>query len=143
MIFVSGMVQKVSNHPVHIVDSSGNLSPSAFIPFCGYGGNMSAMGEHIEQFDAPVCSSFKAKILNTQLCYEVDVNKIFSKVVLKKGLKIGLLFLLDYNEDRQIKDADEDRSSSNLNPLNELGNIDWKSMSMKVTHYSFIFKFDS
>ena len=70
-------------------------------------------------------------------------NKIFSKVVLKKGLKIGLLFLLDYNEDRQIKEADEDRSSSNLNPLNELGNIDWKSMSMKVTHYSFIFKFDS
>ena len=29
-------VQKISNHPVHIVDKLGNISPSAFIPY-GYG----------------------------------------------------------------------------------------------------------
>ena len=29
-----------ANHPVHIVDPEGNLSPSAFIPFCAWANNM-------------------------------------------------------------------------------------------------------
>ena len=29
-----------ANHPVHIIDADGNLSPSAFIPFCAWAGNM-------------------------------------------------------------------------------------------------------
>ena len=34
------------------------------------------MGVNIKQFDVPVCNSFKAKILNDQLCYEIDLNKL-------------------------------------------------------------------
>ena len=30
----------LSNHPLHIKDSRGNLNPSAFIPFCRVGGKM-------------------------------------------------------------------------------------------------------
>ena len=30
----------LSNHPVHIKDSRGNLNPSSFIPFCRVGGKM-------------------------------------------------------------------------------------------------------
>ena len=66
----------VSNHPVHLKKENGELSPSAFIPFCEFGGDMSAMGVKIEEFDIPVCNSFQAKVLNDQLCYKVDLNRI-------------------------------------------------------------------
>ena len=57
-----------TNHPVHIVTTDNKISPSAFIPFCDFGGNMSAMGVEIDQFEVPICNSFQAKILNDQLC---------------------------------------------------------------------------
>ena len=60
----------------------------------------------VNQFHTPVCNSFKAKIFNNQLCYEVDVSRLVSKHNMTKeqqeeNLKIGLTFLMDYNEDRQ------------------------------------------
>ena len=64
---------------------------------------MSSMGVKIDQFDIPVCNSFQAKILNDQLCYEVDLNKYKNKDNIENDLKIGLVFFMDYNEDRQIK----------------------------------------
>ena len=73
-------IQKISNHPVHIVDKLGNISPSAFIPFCQFGGNMSAMGQKYEKFDVPVCNSFKDKTLRGQVCYEVDPNKYMKSI---------------------------------------------------------------
>ena len=33
-------IDQLSNHPVHIVDSDGNLNPSALIPFCRVGGKL-------------------------------------------------------------------------------------------------------
>ena len=77
-------------------------SPSAFIPFCEFGGNMSAVGIKIDHFDVPVCNSFKAKILNDQLCYEVDLQKFSDVNNIHGELKLGFNFLLDYNEDRQV-----------------------------------------
>ena len=78
------------------------LSPTAFIPFCDFGGNMATMGVKIDQFDVPVCNSFQAKILNDQLCYEVDLNVLSHKHNVKRELKLGFNFLMDYNEDRQV-----------------------------------------
>ena len=63
---------------------------------------MSAMGVKIDQFDVPVCNSFQAKILNDQLCYEVDLNK-FSIINIERVRKVGFHFIMDYNEDRQVK----------------------------------------
>ena len=40
---------------------------------------MSSVGVKIDQFDVPVCNSFQAKILNDQLCYEVDLSKVSNK----------------------------------------------------------------
>ena len=97
------------NHPVHFVTEDGKMSPSAFIPFCGFGGNMTGMGVMIEQFDIPVCNSFQANIFNDQLCYEVDLNRFSDKTNIDQDLKLGFWFLLDYNEDRQVtKDKDEE-----------------------------------
>ena len=63
---------------------------------------MSAMGVKIDQFKIPVCNSFKPKIWNKQLCYEIDLNDFSpSKDNMRKQLEYGLAFLIDYNEDRE------------------------------------------
>ena len=99
-MFIQDFDTTIINHPVHIITSDNQLSPSAFIPFCDFGGNMSAMGVKIDLFDVPVCSSFQAKVLNDQLCYQVDLN-MFSNDI-EKDLEIGFNFLMDYNEDRHV-----------------------------------------
>ena len=37
-----------ANHPPHIIDPEGNLSSSAFIPFCAFAGDMSVVGRPVE-----------------------------------------------------------------------------------------------
>ena len=100
-------VHKLLNHPVHIIDKEGNLSPSALIPFCEFAGNMSTMGVEIEHFDVPVCNSFQAKVLNDQLCYEVDPNK-YKMNLNSNEIKQGLKLYIDTNNDRQTKSEDSD-----------------------------------
>ena len=63
---------------------------------------MSAMGIMIDQFDFPVCNSFQAKIIMDQLCYEVDLNKYKNYDYIEQQLKLGFVFFMDYNEDRQV-----------------------------------------
>ena len=78
---------------------------------------MSTMGKKIDQFNVPVCNSFKAKIINDQLCYEVDVQQFINKDNMEQSLKLGLVFLMDYNEDRQTlfdKTLDHIVDSNNL-----------------------------
>ena len=70
---------------------------------------MSSMGVKIDQFDVPVCNSFKAKVLNDQLCYEVDPNHFIERTNTLQYLKLGLILGLDFNEDRQ---TDEDRQTA-------------------------------
>ena len=87
---------------MHILTQDNGISPSAFIPFCEFGGNMSTMGVKIDQFDVPVCNSFQVKILNDQLCYEVDLKRFAAKDNIENEIKLGLNFMMDYNEDRQV-----------------------------------------
>ena len=89
-------------HPVHIINKENSTSQSAFIPFCEIGGNMSAMGVEIDQFSFPVCNSFKEKVLNDQLCYEVDLNRFVNMNTIDRDLELGFTFIMDYNEDRQV-----------------------------------------
>ena len=49
-------------HPVHILDENNEMSPSAFIPFCEFGGNISLMGQNHPNFSFPICNSFKKAI---------------------------------------------------------------------------------
>ena len=100
-------VHKLLNHPVHIIDKEGNLSPSALIPFCEFAGNMSTMGVEIEHFDVSVCNSFQAKVLNDQLCYEVDPNK-YKMNLNSYEIKQGLKLYIDTNNDRQTTSEDSD-----------------------------------
>ena len=101
---------RLSNHPIHIVSKGENHSPSAFIPFCAFGGNMSLVGTKSHLFDVPVCNRFQARILNDRHCYEVDLNSFANEENIEKQLKSGFAFVMDYNEDRQINN-----NAKNLN----------------------------
>ena len=63
---------------------------------------MSVVGVKLDQFDDPVCNSFQDKVVNDQLCYEVDLNRFSNKSNIAKELELGFYFLMDYNEDRQV-----------------------------------------
>ena len=83
---------------------------------------MSVVGVNLDQFDDPVCNSFKAKINNDQLCYEVDLNRFSNKSNIAKELEVGFYFLMDYNEDRQVNiqstsAGEEERSGISANLL--------------------------
>ena len=72
---------------------------------------MSAINE-IFSSDDRVCNCFQGKILNDQLCYEVDLEKFKSKDNLERDLESGLSFVMDHNEDTQV-DLDNDTEESN------------------------------
>ena len=63
---------------------------------------MTAVGVNTDQLDVPVCNCFQTRILNDQLCYEVDLNRFSNKDNIAKELKSGFAFVMDYNEDRQV-----------------------------------------
>ena len=111
------------SHPVHIFLKGNKLSPSAFIPFCEFGGNMSAMGAKIPQFEVPVCNSFEPKILNDQLCYEVDLKKFSDRNNKIRYLESGFAFIMDFNEDRQSRFVNEFKRKT------EIGLVNWISES--------------
>ena len=100
-------MQKVSNHPVHILNSEGDFSPSAFIPFCFFGNKK--LGQYIDAFEVPVCNIFLAKIWNDQLCHEMDLNRFKDENNIKSQLKNGITLVLDFNEERQLeKDTNQE-----------------------------------
>ena len=76
---------------------------------------MLKMGEQIDQFNQPVCSSFTRKILKDQLCYEVDVNQVKDKSETSENMKIGLGFLYDNNVERFLQVEDRGRAGRNNN----------------------------
>ena len=94
---------------MHIQDKDGNLSPTALIPFCDFGGNMSVMGVKIDQLDIPICKSFRPKIIRDQLCYTVDPNEYKHKIDLKGKLSLSLY--IHYNEERQMEDTEITKNS--------------------------------
>ena len=97
------LLQRVSNHPVHILNPEGDLSPSAFIPFCFFGNNMIDLGIQIDDFEVPVCNIFVPKNWNDQLCYELDLNSLKVEENINEQLKKGIFLLLDFNEERQFE----------------------------------------
>ena len=84
----------------HINNGDDDSIKTALIPFCEFGGDMSIMGKQIDQFDDPVCSSFRPKIIKDQLCYTVDPNEYKDKIDLKGDLSLSLF--INYNEERQM-----------------------------------------
>ena len=76
--------------------------PSTFIPFCSIDGNMDLIGQKIDKFSHPVCTHFRPRVLDGQVCYQLDLQDVQDKIRLSKGEENGLTFVMDYNEDRMI-----------------------------------------
>ena len=98
---------KSVNHPVHFITKDYERFPSALIPFCEFGGNMSSVGIKVKEFNSPICNSFETKVLNNQLCYEMDLAKYSNEDNIHQELKSGLVFMMDYNQDRQVQTINE------------------------------------
>ena len=96
------LLQTVTNHPVHILNNDGKMSPSSFIPFCSFGADF--IGSKVIEFEIPVCNIFKPRINLDQLCYETDLQELKSSnnQILAEQFEMGLTLVLDYNEERQI-----------------------------------------
>ena len=108
------LLSKVSNHPVHMVDRNGSLSPSAFIPFCSFGGDFDALGTKHSNFKLPVCHSFQATVRDEQICYKIDLEQYKNDSDLIKQLQEGLVLYLDYNEDRQLTVERNEESAAHV-----------------------------
>ena len=121
------------SHPVHILDDKGDLSPSAFIPFCEFGGNMSLLGVKDSNFKFPVCSAFRKKKVYGELCYQVNINE-FKKSFTERDLSRGLTFLLDYNEDRQLSE----NVVENVLPMKQHNNMVDKFVDFSDHHKAMI-----
>ena len=92
----SGILSKMSSHPVHLINKDGVTMPSAFIPFCAFKTKM--MGKDTGLFSFPICNKFRETILDGQLCYSLQL----SDVIPEQGKKGELLLLLDYNKERSV-----------------------------------------
>ena len=84
---MNSTIHRISNHPVHILSEDRKFSPSSFIPFCEFGGDMSRVGKKIQPFESRVCNCFQAKILNDQLCYEVDLSRYSNRENIKAEIR--------------------------------------------------------
>ena len=102
------------NHPVHIIDDEGKLMPSAFIPFCFLGTNMSSLGTKMDKFSLPVCTKFKRVMLEGHLCYKLDLQR---QGHFMKGEENGLTFLLDYNEDKSLNEPSFNNGKKDVQSL--------------------------
>ena len=129
----SATIQDVVSHPVHVLNDKGDLSPSAFIPFCEFGGNMSLLGVRNNNFKFPVCSAFRKKIVQGALCYQVDINN-FKKEFTVSELRRGLTFLLDNNDDRQLSET----VAEDAHPMNTHNNMVDKFLDFGDHHKAMI-----
>ena len=75
---------------------------------------MSILGEKIENFSRPVCTAFKPKMLEGQMCYQLDLTDFKNKIFFAKGEENGLTFLMDYNEDKAINEQSKEEYDGTL-----------------------------
>ena len=101
-------LSQLTNHPVHVIDKEPT---SSFIPFCWLGVDLDVSRES-ERFSLSVCNSFKPKLRNDQVCYEMDPNDFLKKDQSSKNLVLYLI--LDENKDRQILDSIKVPNNQNM-----------------------------
>ena len=99
----SSEVERLISHPVDISDS--RASPSAFIPFCSLGGDLTILGRKSPRFPVPVCAAFREKIVGGQLCYQAQLNRYGRGRGggWKETLQEGLSLVIDTNLEYDVK----------------------------------------
>ena len=119
LIVFSGLsnLEGLINHPVHISNKNGL---SAFIPFCSFGTKLTSelSGKELNNFQGQFCSLFREKTVEGQLCYEADINQFKNKLgPWDKTLQSGLRLIIDTNDEYDVKNILEKKSSKNIENL--------------------------
>ena len=85
-----------------MLDTFGNATPTALIPFCAYKSNMKITGEYIDSLRFPVCTKFQPTVQDGQLCYVLNINKVLleeagglGRLKTESGKDAGILILVD------------------------------------------------
>ena len=91
----------------------------AFIPFCKFGDEFIGI-QHV-RFPFPLCDKFRPKYLNSQVCYDFDINEL-KDLFTSNNIRKGFTLFVDNNEDRQfswniLKDKDKPNFSVYLDTL--------------------------
>ena len=107
----------VSLNPPHLVNSRGELTPSALIPFCAYNGDMNITGQYIPGLDIPICNKFRPTILDGQLCYAIDMKDVLKEKVTRPGRGFGLMLAIE----QKVKKSKE--GSHNFEPSLQQGRL--------------------
>ena len=91
------------------MDSSGDKTPGAIVPFCAYAGNLSTLGQQIAGMDFPICDKFQATVLDGQVCYVLNMEAL-PRGATENGKDKGLLLALNMNVDtkEEISDSEEE-----------------------------------
>ena len=84
------------------------------------------MGEYVSQLNTTACSKFRPKVLEGRLCYQVDVNEFKNEVDTKKLMTHGLIFMMDYNEDKVGLDMSTDVETSDDMDYGDMQEMDNK-----------------
>ena len=79
------------------------------------------MGIKIDQFSVPVCNSFRPKIIQDQLCYEVDPNE-YKKLLSNDEIELGLTLYINYNEERDTSFQSQNSNDNHI-ILDTIGNF--------------------
>ena len=74
---------------------------------------MSLLGRKVDGFQDPVCNAFTGKIVNNQLCYEVDLNRFRDQVDWEESLQSGLSLVIDTNEEYDVRKLLTDDGKTN------------------------------
>ena len=84
---------------------------------------MTVLSKHRTNFSFPLCSSFRPRLLDGQLCYFIDLDNVTKQKPTSQGPAHGLTLFLDYNQERMLGGntdvAREDDLVVNLNKRHE------------------------
>ena len=89
-----------ASQPVEMYDKPGELSPSAFVPFCAFGTEL--LGPTVQNMSTPVCNIFDPTVVEGRLCYQTNVEKLTTQHD-SHGKKSGLILFIDTNKEKSIK----------------------------------------
>ena len=71
---------------------------------------MDLIRKKLTHFQVPVCSIFRKKVFSGQVCYEADLNQFKNKIDWKTALKKGFSFIIDTNDEYDVKNLFQRKS---------------------------------
>ena len=111
---------------------------------------MSLLGRKVNGFQDPVCSAFTRKIVNNQLCYEIDLNRFRDQVNWEESLQSGLSLVIDTNDEYDVRKLLTEDGNIETEGYNKLGSVFNKKLQKQfsillktISKYSILFSLKS